>query len=348
MYEVRDIHIEPTQKCQASCSMCDRNANGGEVNKHLENKDISLEEFKEWFPPEALRWLNHIYFCGNHGDPIFCPDLLEICKYIKEEAPNLSTKIVTNGGARPVEWWSELAKYVGHVNFSVDGLWDTNHIYRQGVQWSRVEENIDAFTSAGGDASWTFIVFNYNEHQVEEAEEYSKLLGVNKFIVKKSGRYVTSNLTNKRETHQAVNRKGEKTALLSQPKNDKYRNKEIDNKYDPIVEKFGSMDKFLEVAPIDPKCVKKKEIYVSASGLVTPCCWINGQIFKWWRDKEESPEYQMLGDFSKIDLHHHSLYDIMHGEYFEEIKDSWTNEKRLKVCAMKCNIGFDPFSAQWK
>ena len=34
---------------------------------------------------------------------------------------------------------------MGAVIFSVDGLSDTNHLYRQGVVWDNVERNMRAF-----------------------------------------------------------------------------------------------------------------------------------------------------------------------------------------------------------
>ena len=42
----------------------------------------------------------------------------------------------TNAGAREETWWAELARVFGRkgaVIFSVDGLEDTNRLYRQGV-----------------------------------------------------------------------------------------------------------------------------------------------------------------------------------------------------------------------
>lgn len=352
--QVRQVHFEPTQKCQASCSMCDRNNNGGEVNRHLTNADVSIDQFKSWFSPEFLQQLQTFYFCGNHGDPILCPDLLEICQYVRECAPNIKMWITTNGGARTPEWWEQIAPVVDFVNFSVDGLWNTNHIYRQGVSWPRVEENMEAFIDAGGNATWTFIVFNYNEHQVEEARHYAKMLGVTNFIPKKSGRYINASVTKKRDVHPTYNRKGELQHVLAQPKNPLYRNKAIDNDYDKIVEAYGSMDDFLDVADIKPKCASKKEIYVSAEGLVFPCCWTQGQMYKFWRDKESSPEFKMIeegGGIDKIKLGKTPLKECIESKFYDIIEASWSIKGcangRLKVCGMKCNVGFDPFTAQW-
>ena len=333
---ITQVHLETTQLCQASCPMCDRNINGGEVNPYLKNKSLSLKNIKHIFPESFLHQLDNIYFCGNHGDPIFAPECLEMFEYMRSKNKYLKLGITTNGGARKADWWTELAKLNVHVNFSVDGLEDTNHLYRQGVVWKNVEENIDAFTSAGGKGDWTFLVFNYNEHQVEQAKRYSKLLGINKFIVKKSGRYITSNLE-KKEQHQAIFREGLGT-LLSKPKQLKYRNKELERDID--------INKSLEFFDVVPKCVQKKEIYISAEGFVLPCCWTAGQMYKWYLDPEASEIWQYIKNYN-INSLDSSIKEVMENGFFEKIQQSWKGKDRMKVCTVKCNNKFDPFTAQW-
>ena len=71
----------------------------------------------------------------------------------------------TNAGARDEAWWTELAQIYGRMGaviFSVDGLRDTNHIYRQNVVWDNVERNMRAFINAGGRARWDFLIFEHN------------------------------------------------------------------------------------------------------------------------------------------------------------------------------------------
>ena len=183
---------------------------------------------------------------------------------------------------------------------------------------------------------------------------FSKILGVKEFIVKKSGRYINTANLQKKDTHQAVFR-GKDSTRLSPPKNPKYRNKAIDEDYENIVKTYGSMDSFIDVAEIKPKCMQKKEIYVSAEGLVFPCCWLAGQVYKWWRPIEDSQEYKVIqksGGFEKINVHHTPLKKIIEGEFFNSVKDSWNihgvGQGRMKTCATKCNVGFDPFVAQWQ
>jgi len=353
MYNVKMIHFEPTQMCQASCPMCDRNKNGGEVNQYLKDESMTLEGFQKAFSPEFLAQLETFYFCGNHGDPIFAPDMLEIAEYVRHSNPSIHMFVTTNGGARKPDWWEKLAGIVNFVNFSVDGLQDTNHFYRQGVKWEHVEENMAAFCDAGGYAKWTFLVFNYNEHQVKQAEMFSQILGVKEFIVKKSGRYINTADLRKKDDHQAIFR-GQDAKRLAPPQAPKYRNKAIDEDYNNIIKQFGSMDKFIDVAEIQPKCVAKKEIYVSAEGLVFPCCWLAGQVYKWWRPMEDSQEYKVIqstGGFKKINVHYTPLQSILEGEFFSAIEKSWNihgvGQGRMKTCGLKCNKGFDPFVAQW-
>ncbi len=164
--EIKAVHLEVTQRCQASCPMCDRNENGGVVNRHLTNAELSIADCKQIFKPEFIANLDSMYMCGNHGDPIIADDTLEIFKYFRENNPKMWLSMNTNAGAKDSEWWAELAKIFGRMGcvlFSVDGLEDTNHLYRQNVQWPVVMNSMQAFIGAGGRARWDYIIFQHNE-----------------------------------------------------------------------------------------------------------------------------------------------------------------------------------------
>jgi len=42
--DIRQVHLEVTQKCQAACPMCDRNQNGGDLNPHIDLSELTLED----------------------------------------------------------------------------------------------------------------------------------------------------------------------------------------------------------------------------------------------------------------------------------------------------------------
>jgi len=40
--QIKHIHLEPTQRCQAACPMCDRTN-----NRHIKNAELTLSEFMQ-------------------------------------------------------------------------------------------------------------------------------------------------------------------------------------------------------------------------------------------------------------------------------------------------------------
>ena len=348
---IREIHLEITQNCQASCPMCDRNQNGGDINPHINLDELTIDDVKNIFTPEFISQLSTMYMCGNLGDPIVARDTLETFEYFRSNNPKMWLSMNTNAGARDENWWQELAKIYGRMGaviFSVDGLQDTNHIYRQGVVWENVERSMRSFTSAGGRGRWDFLIFDHNQHQVEEAERLSKEWGFEKFIKKKTGRFVTANVESK-ETHQAVNKKGKKTAELAKPK-DEFQNTAV-KKLPTILEKYGSMDSYYDVVPINCKVKNEGSLFITAEGLALPCCWTAGRMYKWWHEDPRTEQiWNFIKDKSLIDAKK-GLKKVFESKVFKDIENSWTKQSckdgKLKVCAIKCGKEFDPFVAQF-
>ena len=46
--DIKQIHLEITQNCQASCPMCDRNQNGGALNPHIKLNDNTKSALHIW------------------------------------------------------------------------------------------------------------------------------------------------------------------------------------------------------------------------------------------------------------------------------------------------------------
>ena len=353
---IKEVHLEITQKCQASCPMCDRNMNGGADNPHITNAELSLEDCKRIFKPEFIAQLKTMYMCGNLGDPIVAKDTLEVFKYFRKHNPNMWLSMNTNAGAKNVEWWSDLATTFGRMGaviFSVDGLRDTNHIYRQGVVWDNVERNMQAFINAGGRARWDFLIFQHNEHQVDEAEALANKWGCEKFIKKKSGRFITTDIKPKEE-HQAVNRKGEQTNKISKPSESNtnlalLKQKEIEKSY-------GSMKEYFDKCSISCKVAKQGSIFITAEGLLMPCCWTAGRMYKWWH---KDPRVEQIWDHidgaggkDGVSVIDNDIEYVVNGNLISSISSSWKKDSiangKLGVCAQKCGSEFDPFKEQFK
>ena len=356
--DIRTVHLEITAKCQAACLQCDRNINGGDINPNINLDELSLEDCKKIFTPEFVKQLDSLFMCGNLGDPVVAKDSLEVMDYLRSQNPNIWLSMNTNAGAKKPEWWKELAKIFGnkgHVIFSFDGLKDTNHLYRQNVNWDICMESSQAFIDAGGRARWDYLIFGHNQHQVEEAKQLSERMGFEKFMSKKTGRFFSNVKAQGKDEHQGVNRKGKETQKLTKP-DEKYVNKAL-KKLDPLVEKYGSMNNYYDQAHIDCKVLKDMNVYVSASGHLMPCCWVAGQMYKWWEKPGENQIYRFIeqaGGLEELSVLQHGFKKVLEGDFFNNIKSSWKKKScsggdgKLKVCSVKCGTEFDPFGAQFE
>jgi len=337
--------------------MCDRNENGGRDNKHITNAELSLDDCKSIFSPEFIGQLDTMYMCGNLGDPIVAKDTLEVFKYFRQHNDKMWLSMNTNAGAKNVIWWKELANVIGRMGtviFSVDGLSDTNHLYRQNVNWANVERNMRAYIDAGGRARWDFIVFGHNEHQLEEAEALAKEWGVERFQLKKSGRFFDANSQSK-DFHQARNRKGEQTQVISKPVQKSNQNLAL-LKQAEIEKTYGSMREYYDECGIKCKVSTDKSIFITAEGMFMPCCWTAGRMYKWWHKDyrvEQIWDYiDAAGGKEGLNVITNDLEDVINGSLVTNIQDSWTKDGikngKLGVCAMKCGDKFDPFGEQFK
>jgi hypothetical protein len=336
--------------------MCARNQNGGPVNPHIDLSELTLEDCKTIFEPDFIKQLGNMYMCGNLGDPIIARDTLEIFKYFRKHNSNVWLSMNTNAGARDESWWKELANTLGRrgsVIFSVDGLEDTNHIYRQDVNWKTVRRSMQSFISAGGRAYWDFLIFAHNQHQVEEAEQLSKEWGFESFRAKKTGRFVTF-IQGQKETHQAFNKKGELTTNLEKP-DDKYQNS-VFKKHNELVEKYGSMDNYYDVVSIDCKVKKEGSLFISAEGLALPCCWTAARMYNWYH---KDPRVEQIWNFidaaggkEAISAKINGIKKVFETGIFDNFEKSWSMSScksgKLQECARQCGVEFDLFKSQFK
>jgi hypothetical protein len=225
---IRQVHLELTDKCNAACPQCLRSDHGGPVNPQLQLAELSLLDAKTILAEQFLVQLNRLYACGNYGDSIVARDCLQIFQYFCACNPRMKLGIHTNGGARSVDFWQRLGRLIpigkGYVRFGIDGLEDTNHIYRRNVRWPILMRNVKAFLEAGGNAEWDYIVFRHNEHQVEQARGLAKDLGFTRFNVKTTGRFLNSARLEYIDSTPVKNRAGEVVGRVARPLSPAYQN----------------------------------------------------------------------------------------------------------------------------
>ena len=178
---ITNLHIEPSSYCNASCPGCPRNGYGYPLNGFFKEKNLSTEYFEKLF--KKFSDIQFITYCGNHGDPMMNPDIAKIV-----ELANCYQNISTNGSIGRLETYKRLAELNCDIIFGIDGLKYTNHLYRQGVDWNKLMDRVKTFIGSGGKATWQFIPFAHNKHQVDEARALSKEMGFVNFFAMDVGR----------------------------------------------------------------------------------------------------------------------------------------------------------------
>jgi MoaA/NifB/PqqE/SkfB family radical SAM enzyme len=382
--ELNQLHIELTNACNAACPMCTRfHVNSPLVRPDLEIDQITLEKFRNYFPPEVIEKCEVILFCGVHGDPGMARDLFEICEYIGQANLKTTIRMNTNGGMRKPEFWSKLGELFAkkvedhwswQVTFSIDGLADTNHLYRRNVDWDKLMANVNAFINAGGRAEWDYLIFKHNEHQIDEAKELSKKLGFYSFVPKKS--LGVDNGTNLVRMS-AMSREGKLDYWIDAPEDPKNRNLEnplgqtenrfwefsvedykrlkeqklTHNNYPALVDKAYDILRAENNLVLDQATIKckartmsgGKEIFVDQKGRVIPCCYMGTHFNGVHTDSQSLQLHHEINKYGwdHFDLNKHSLKDIMEGHHLDRVfTDSWTkpscSEGKMAYCANIC------------
>lgn len=183
----RRINIEGSTRCPLLCPGCSRTQDIlglDDRTRTWEIADMDLENFKLLVREENK--LRVITYNMALSDPIYCGNLFDQLKHLNSLLHRPNVVMSTNGSGKAKQWWQEFAGLLyGHkdrIEFAIDGLEDTNHIYRVNSKWDTIIEGIKTLRkNFQGPIMWRFIVFEHNYHQVAEAKQLAADLGINRF-----------------------------------------------------------------------------------------------------------------------------------------------------------------------
>ena len=184
-------HIEPSSICSLQCPRCPRS----EVPESLLNQQLSLRFFQDQIGADVIGQIKKITFCGNDGDPIYCREFLEICKWLKFVNPSIHLVIITNGSYKSDKWWQTLAITLDHkdeINWSIDG-WDqqSNEQYRVNSQWPSIISGMRSFVAANQATYrvWATIGFRFNQDRLSEVKHLAQTAGMDAWQLTKSTKF---------------------------------------------------------------------------------------------------------------------------------------------------------------
>ena len=176
------INLDLSNRCANRCPGCAR-----DKFKHVPGSDITESDMEK-----ISNFFQAITFCGQVSDPVLHPNfhnLLHIC--LKK---NRKVVIHTAVAARPKMWWTKSfimsrGKNIEWV-FAIDGLPKDSHKYRVNQDGEKLFDIMLKCASFGVPTTWQYIVFNYNQKDVEHCRKIASDHKI-KFMKIDSGRWGT-------------------------------------------------------------------------------------------------------------------------------------------------------------
>ena len=362
--ELHTIQWEPTSLCNANCIGCPRTDHDTMlthpfiVKSQRHASDTEIQGFVDSVADQRLEKLSRIIFNGEIGDAMMHPQIHKIIIDILKARPNISIDIHTNGGG---PWWDKIesiCEYASghnskvHFTFSIDGLEDTNHLYRRNVQWKNIVKNtkvVSNYNSIG--AVWRWCTFDHNKHQIEEAREMAKEW--NLFFE------TNKNVWGQKQVSKYIDKKSDTKLYKEKLKNFSLTFEDI--KPDDVIKKGSSN--------CSDVCIwqASKSIQIASDMSVWPCCWTahfqyyymqrNQNI--WSKQRKTSPELRddmVLSDlkeweellnseeesyYDKKDISiskNFLLHDVLAGDTFTSIGKllKTDNSFNLSICVNEC------------
>ena len=329
------LQLEISSMCNALCYGCARTESANFNTKRPlipDKKILELDVISRILT--QFRTVTTLDFCGTVDDPFMHPnfnDVLELA--LAHGVENIF--IHTNGSIRDSNYWQQTSRilqcFKNHeLKFSIDGLEDTNHLYRQRTNFQRIMKNATAFIDSGGNASWQMLVFPWNKHQIELARLLSREMGFTQFIHRKD-RSVVADRNWTIEDIQRIQQNNRK------PKQQEFN-----------IDVFFNDNAEYENNPIECFFQQEQMYFIDFNARLWPCCFLRNTEFfgvnKDWH-QVRAVMYDAYNDdkWNRLDLY--TVEQILDHPYYQQDLTASFNDKygstcgnKLVKCAKTCSI----------
>jgi MoaA/NifB/PqqE/SkfB family radical SAM enzyme len=294
-----DIQIETTTRCTLKCPACSRTQFSELFNRPYPHYDIDVDTLYNFFDCEGGRALRGFSLEGDYGDSIYYPHLFEL---IDRFRPTKNYRLVTNGAYRDSKYWNELCARLTNddtVVFSIDGLEDTNHLYRINSDWTSTMLGLDIVSKSNAKLVWQTNIFNFNYNRLDEIKQFAESYGAN-FMAFKTERYGNDQLI---PPYEYIN-------------TDSLYKKEYSVSTDIV---------------IDPKCKNTVQHAISADNYFFACSWMSATFVRYkskmWAERDK---------WSIVGQTYDDIREQMVKPWVNDILENMSNCDPF--CKMKCKV----------
>ena len=181
----KGINIDISNRCPLECMRCQRQTNFTLEGRKVYGRDATMDEIRK-----LSDYFSSFNFCGQLSDPVHHPHFVDILEYLYKK--DIQVTVHNASSQKPMKWYIKAfqahprAKWI----FAIDGLPEESNMYRinqDGEKLYRVM--LEAKKHLKQTPSWQFIVFSYNEHNLEKAKKMAVDEGL-MFIVLHSSRWM--------------------------------------------------------------------------------------------------------------------------------------------------------------
>ena len=176
------VNLDGNHRCSLLCPNCPRQTKYTNFGKKVEGTDISEEDFDK-----CIKFFGHINFEGQYSDPVHHPKFLEMLKKCYDNKVNATIQHAS--AAKPFDWYMKAFKVNPNAKwrFSIDGLPKDSHKYRinqDGEKLFRIMKKCASIMKSK--PLWQYIVFNYNENDIETCKQMARDINVDFYVMKSS------------------------------------------------------------------------------------------------------------------------------------------------------------------
>ena len=181
----KGINIDISNRCPLECMRCQRQTNFTLEGRKVYGRDATMDEIRK-----LSDYFSSFNFCGQLSDPVHHPKFVEILEYLYNK--DIQVTVHNASSQKPMKWYIKAfqahpkAKWI----FAIDGLPEESNMYRVNQDGKKLFEVAkEAEKHLKQTPSWQFIVFSYNEHNLEKAKQMAIDEGL-MFIVLHSSRWM--------------------------------------------------------------------------------------------------------------------------------------------------------------
>ena len=316
---IHTLDVAITSVCNALCIDCARWWIDDQGQQHHNPRDGHRNH--HWPADQLLAHttpltnIRTVLITGNAGDPLTHPQLAHIVRQWSLQWPHCHIEIDTNGSVGSTQQWQDLADIPRvQVRFAIDGLEDTNHIYRRSVPWHRVVHNVEQWSALGGDGTLKTIDFPWNLDQRDQIKQWSRQLGFDHIVDQRWNPELDDTIL---ALHRA-NRSVSDWQGTTDPDGDWHTSA------DRIIQQWIDMGRPMEA---ECKSGSGEWLYINHDHRVWPCCyWASADYVQWHTQRHQLDhlQRQLPADWNSLD--HHSLTDIIQNPLLSQLELLWQGD----------------------